>query len=95
MMESGQLCSIKTLYNGRNHIRYIPLMRSNLTALKASEVDVIDDVIQQFSNLDPSSFSHYVCQDLPWLATKERGEIDYELAFYRGTPFSVRRYESE
>jgi hypothetical protein len=30
---------------------------------------------------------------MPWKATKEGGVIDYELAFYRETPFSARVYD--
>jgi hypothetical protein len=32
---------------------------------------------------------------MPWLASKKGEEINYELAFYRDAPFSVRNYGDE
>jgi hypothetical protein len=32
---------------------------------------------------------------MPWLASKEGEEINYELTFYRDAPFSVRNYGDE
>jgi hypothetical protein len=48
--------------------------------------------MSDWSALAISNFAH---KDLPWLATKEGEEINYELAFYRETPFSVRNYTDE
>ena len=39
-----------------------------------------------------SSYSH---KDMPWLASKDGEVIDYELAFYREMPFSVRNYSED
>ena len=75
--------------------RYIPLQKSRLTELKASEKDVVDNVINQMSDWSASVISNYSHKDLPWLATKEGEEISYELAFYREAPYSVRQYDAE
>jgi hypothetical protein len=32
---------------------------------------------------------------MPWLASKEGDVMNYELVFYRETPFSVRNYSDE
>jgi hypothetical protein len=32
---------------------------------------------------------------MPWMASKEGEDIDYELAFYREPPYSVRNYGPE
>jgi hypothetical protein len=32
---------------------------------------------------------------MPWLASKEGEDINYELAFYREAPYSVRNYGEE
>jgi len=32
---------------------------------------------------------------MPWLASKDGEEINYELVFYREAPFTVRNYEDE
>lgn len=41
-------------------------------------------------NVGETVLSNYSHKDMPWLATKEGEEINYELAFYRDAPFSVR-----
>lgn len=95
MMEMGMIQRIKTEYYDKMQTRYIPLVKADLTELKASEKEVIDKVIEQMSDWSASAISSYSHKDMPWLASKEGDEINYELAFYRETPFSVRNYGDE
>jgi len=95
MLEKNQLQRIKTDYHGYPQTRYIPLVKADLTKLKASEKEVIDMVIHQFSDWSASAISAYSHKDMPWLASKDGEDIDYELAFYREAPFSVRNYGNE
>ena len=95
MMESGMIQRIKTEYYNKMQTRYIPLFKADLTELKASEKEVIDKVIEQFSDWSSAAISNYSHKDMPWLASKEGEEINYELAFYREAPFSVRNYGDE
>jgi transcriptional regulator with XRE-family HTH domain len=95
MIEAGKLKRVKTDYHGYPQTRYLPMEKANLTELKASEKEVIDRVIEQMSDWSASSISNYSHKDMPWLASKEGEEINYELAFYRDAPFSVRNYEDE
>lgn len=95
MMEKNQVQRIKTDYHGYPQTRYIPLVKADLTLLKASEKEIIDKVIEQYSDWSASAISAYSHKDMPWLASIEGEEIDYELAFYREAPFSVRNYGNE
>lgn len=95
MMEKGMIQRIKTEYYDKMQTRYIPLAKADLTELKASEKEVIDKVIEQMSDWSASAISSYSHKDMPWLASKEGDDINYELAFYRETPFSVRNYGDE
>lgn len=95
MMEKGQIQRIKTEYYNKMQTRYIPLAKADLTELKASEKEVIDKVIEQLSDWSAAAISNYSHKDMPWLASKEGEEINYELAFYREAPFSVRNYGDE
>lgn len=95
MLEKGQIKRIKTEYYNKTQTRYIPLAKADLTGLKASEKEVIDSVIQQLSDWSAAAISNYSHKDMPWLASKEGEEINYELAFYRDAPFSVRNYGDE
>lgn len=95
MIDSGQIKRIKTEYFNKIQTRYIPLAKPDLTELKASEKEVIDNVIQQLSDWSAGAISNYSHKDMPWIASKEGEDINYELAFYRDAPYSVRNYGDE
>ena len=95
MITSSQIQRIKSTYFGYAQTRFIPLVKSDLRLLKASEKEVIDRVIEHMSDWSASAISDYSHKDLPWLASKEGEEIDYELVFYRELPFSVRNYNED
>lgn len=95
MLDQKQLQRVKSDYHGYQQTRYLPLVKANLTLLKASEKEVIDRVIEQMSDWSAAAISSYSHKDMPWQATKEGEEINYELAFYREAPFSVRNYGDE
>lgn len=90
MIEKKELQRIKTPYHDYMQTRYIPLIKADLTQFKASEKEVIDKVIAQMSDWSAAAISQYSHRDIPWVATAEGEEIDFELAFRREAPFSVR-----
>ena len=95
MIDKGQLQRVKTEYHGYPQTRYLPLEKADLTELRASEKEIIDRVIEQMSDWSAAAISNYSHKDMPWLASKEGEEINYELAFYRDAPFSIRNYGDE
>lgn len=95
MIEDGQLQRVKTEYHNYPQTRFLPLVKPDLTQLKASEKETIDKVILQMSDWSASAISGYSHKDMPWIASKEGEYIDYELAFYREPPFSARNYDTE
>lgn len=95
MINEGQLQRVKTVYHGYPQTRYLPLVKTDLTQLKASEKEVMDQVIEQMSDWSATAISNYSHKDMPWMASKEGEVVNYELAFYRDTPYSVRNYTEE
>lgn len=95
MMEGGEIERIKVPYFDKVQTRYIPLVSADLRTISGAEKEVIDKVIEQFSDWSAAAISSYSHRDMPWLASKEGEEISYELAFYREAPFSVRNYGEE
>jgi len=93
MIINKQLQRIKTDYHGYPQTRYLPLIKPDLLNFKASEKDVIDKIIEQYSDWSASAISDYSHKDMPWLATQDNEVIDYELVFYRESPYSVRNYD--
>ena len=95
MIENGQLQRVKTEYHGYPQTRYLPLEKADLTELRASEKEIIDRVIEQMSDWSAAMLSNYSHGDKPWKASKDGEEINYELAFYRRPPYSIRVYEDD
>ncbi len=93
MIDEKQLQRVKTEYHGYPQTRYLPLEKADLTALRASEKEVLDRVIEAMSDWSAATISNYSHKDMPWLASKEGEIINYELVFYREAPFSVRNYD--
>lgn len=93
MINKGEIKRIKTEFHGYLQTRFIPLVKTDLTELKASEIEIIDQVINQLSDYYAAAISDYSHNDIPWKATAEGEVIDYELAFYRDKPYSVRNYD--
>jgi transcriptional regulator with XRE-family HTH domain len=95
MIDNGQLQRVKTEFHGYLQTRYLPLEKADLRELRASEKEIIDRVIEQMSDWSAAAISNYSHKDMPWLASKEGEQINYELVFYRDAPFSVRNYGDE
>jgi len=95
MIEMGQLQRIITNYHGYPQTRYLPLEKANLKELKGSEKEILDKVIEQFSDWSAAALTSYSHKDMPWLASKKGEVINYELVFYREAPYSVRNYVDE
>jgi transcriptional regulator with XRE-family HTH domain len=95
MIEKGQLQRVKTEHHGYPQTRYLPLVKADLTELRASEKEVIDRVIEQMSDWSAAMLSNYSHGDKPWKASKDGAEINYELVFYRRPPYSIRVYEDD
>jgi len=95
MEQEGELQVVSNHYYEYPQKRYIPLIKADLNQLKASEKDVLDRVIAQFSDRNATWLSEYSHGDVPWKATADKDVIDYELVFYRTAPYSVRDYEDE
>ena len=95
MIKDKSIQRIKTDYHNYKQTRYIPLIKADLQELKASEKEVLDKVIDQFSDWSAKAISDYSHKDIPWLVSKNGEEINYELALYREAPYSVRNYDEE
>lgn len=95
MIDNEELYRMKSSYHGFPQTRYIPLVKADLTILKASEKEVIDRVIEQMSDWSATMISSYSHGDKPWKATENKDYIDYELVFYRQPPYSIRMYDNE
>jgi len=94
MLLNKQIQRIKTDFHGYPQTRYLPLIKPDLSKISGAEKQIIDQVIERFSDWSASGISDFSHKDMPWKASAEGEVIDYELAFYRDLPYSVRTYEN-
>lgn len=92
MIATGMLQAFNAKYFGYNQKRYFPLVASDTKLFNGAEIEVINRVIDQLSGMSATEISLYSHGDIPWKASSDRQVIDYELAFYREAPYSVRTY---
>ena len=90
-----RITTINNLNNKNQLSRLIPLVKSNLEILKASEKEIIDNVVELMSNWSNNRIYNYIQNDMPNTATKEGHTINFELAFYRETPYCIRSYNED
>lgn len=93
--KDGAAKMVKTSLHGAIVKRFLPLCKPDLRRLKASETELIDQVLSQMGDLSSRIIMNLAKSDLPYTATRDGDVIDYELAFYREAPFSVRTYRED
>lgn len=95
MVADGELEKVKSSYFQYPQTKYLPLRPPDLTILKASEIRLIDEVLDRLGWMNAGQISEYSHGDVPWLTTEDGGNIPYEAVFYRVKPYSVREYQDE
>ncbi len=71
-------------YYGYPSIRYVPMVKPEMTCLLQQEIDVINEVLSNYAHLNATAISELSHDDPPWLETANIGdEIDYNLVFKR------------
>jgi len=92
MKTKGEIIEVKSKYFAHEQKKFLPNIAPDLSLLNGEEVDMINDVLQRYSDRSASMLSDMTHRDTPWKSTVDGKNIDYELAFYRPEEFSVRDY---
>jgi len=90
MLQNGDLVLKKDKYSVK---KYIHLRSPDFSKLKPNEVEIIDNVIERFGNMNAVEISEYSHGDVPWIGTDFGKLIKYEAVFYRTPEYSVRKNE--
>jgi uncharacterized protein YwgA len=93
MAANGELIEVKDKYFAYPRRKYLPRRKPDLSILKGSEIEIIDNVLNRLSDMNAREISDYSHNDVPWLTTEEGKTIEYEAVFYRTPAYSIRRYE--
>ncbi|MCB1196723.1 SocA family protein, partial [bacterium] len=94
-MDEKDLIKIENRHYQYPQRKYLPLRSPDLSQFKASELEVMEHVLQKHADKNAKQISDYSHNDIPWLTTDDGEIIDYESVFYRTTPYSVRSYGEE
>lgn len=92
MIDDKEIIKLPSRYFAFPQTKYLPLKKPDLKELKASEIELIDEVLCRLSDMNATQVSDYSHDDVPWLTTSDGEIIEYESVFYRTPHYSVRQY---
>lgn len=95
MIRCGDLEGVRSKYFQYDQKKYLPHRKADLNTFTAIETGQIDDVLARLSDKNGSELRAYSHDDVPWLATDDQGDIDYNLVFQRTQPYSQRDHEMD
>jgi len=93
MINNKEVAKVLNDYFKYPQTKYLPLRKHDLSLLKATEIEVIDEVLNRLGDMNATQISDYSHNDVPWLTTEDKKAIEYESVFYRTAPYSVREYD--
>jgi hypothetical protein len=89
----GKIHQFMTNYYGKNQNKYTSLCKPETDLLSEKELKVINDVISRCAHMNATEISEWSHKDMPYKATKDGCEIEYDLVFYRDATTSIRNYD--
>ena len=95
MIEDKEIIKVKSKYFTYDQTKYLLRRKPDLSILKATELEVIDKVLDRLSDMNATEIKEYSHNDVPWLTAEDGEPIEYESVFYRTKPYSVREYKGE
>lgn len=95
MKQNGDLEVVSTKYFNHIQKKYLPVTKPELKHVNGDELRHIDEVLARLSDKTAIELSNLSHRDMPWLATTDRSEINYQLAKYRTADTSVKETEDE
>lgn len=88
MKEQNMLADVITEYKGYYQQRFIPNVPYNEGTFSCDELDVINDVLNRYSDFNAKEISKKSHEDRPWQIAKDMDTISYDLVKFREYPFS-------
>lgn len=92
LLESKKILKTTIDYHNYRQIKYIALVRADVSLLTAADKEIIDNVIERLSSMNANQIEDYSHEDIPYEITPDLEIIDYEAVFYRKDMHSVREY---
>jgi len=92
MKQKGEIEEIKSKYFTFEQVKYLPVQKPNLSLLSGQELEMMESVLDRYSDKSVTEISALSHLDTPWRIAKDKEDLEYEFAFYRPDQFSVRDY---
>lgn len=86
--EQKKIKKIVAPYGNYYQERFIPTIQSTKNYFSSDQLQIIDDIIQRFSDFSATEISDLSHEDIPWRLSDDLEEIDYELVRKRDEKFS-------
>lgn len=93
MEKDGDLVQLKSKYFQYDQKKYLPRREPDLSKIDARELQHIDTELGRFSSMNAAQIREYSHGDIPWKVHKMGEQLEYEYAFYREPPYSMRIYD--
>src|SRR3989338_8062720 len=95
MEKEGDLVRVKSKYFQFDQKKYIPRRDADLLKIESRELQHIDMELARLSDMNAAQIREYSHGDLPWKVHKMGEQLEYECAFYREQPYSMRSYADD
>ncbi len=95
MKKHNEIDIIENKFFNNTQKKYLAQAEPDLSHLNGQEIDHINEVLSRLGDKNATELSHLSHLDTPWLATKPKQPIDYQLAMYRVAPTSVTGVDGE
>lgn len=90
MEHEGKIKRFEADYYGYSQKKAIPLIEPDMTAFNGKQIEIIEKVINEYSDKNGKWLTDFSHEDMPWKATKNLGDtIKYGLVFHRSPVYSV------
>ncbi len=95
MEDSEELETLTTKFFSHPQKKYLPVVKPKLEHISGEQLQHIDEVLSRLSDKTAKELSAVSHRDMPWIATKDGQQIEYQLAMYRTTETSVKEPSNE
>lgn len=94
MEADGLIKRFDAEYYGFTQKKAIPLIEADMIAFNGKQIEIIDQVIAEYSDKNGKWLTDFSHEDMPWKATKQMKQpIEYGLVFHRSPVYSVSANE--
>ncbi len=81
LLNSGDICQVKSTYHGYPQDRIANTREANLDLFAAREIAMVDDIIQKLWGINAADISRYTHRLAGWRIADDNGDIPYESVF--------------